>query len=96
MAELEEAVVVPDVKGIREQAEKLGYIVKQKGGSKASSPGSTVCHELISPGDPWHITSKSGEVGSRRRFWSRTFATEEEAVLACQKFCATMHVTCAG
>jgi hypothetical protein len=66
--------------GIREQAEKLGYIVKQKG-RLYSSPGSTVCHEHISHGDPWHITSNSGEFGSRgRRFWSRPFDTEEDAV----------------
>lgn len=75
MAELEEGVVVPDIEGIREQAEKLGYIVKQKGRIE-SSLGSTVCHEYISPWDPWHVTSNSGEFGSRQRpFRSRLFNT---------------------
>jgi hypothetical protein len=41
MAELEEAVVAPDVEGIREQAAKLGYIVKQKG-RREISPGSSL------------------------------------------------------
>ena len=80
MADLEEAVVVPDVEGIREQAEKLGYIVKQKGRIEWS-PGSAVSHEIISDWDPWHVTSSSGQFGSRQRpYRSRLFNTEAEAL----------------
>jgi len=81
MAELEEAVVVPDVEGIREQAAKLGYIVKQKAGRIEMIAGSTQYHEYINPWDPWHVTSNSGEFGSSQRpFRSRLFNTEEEAL----------------
>ena len=74
MAELEEAVVVPDVEGIREQAAKLGYIVKQKAGRIEMIAGSSQGHERISPWDPWHVTSNSGEFGSSQRpFRSRLF-----------------------
>jgi len=74
---LQEAAVVSE--DIREQAEKLGYIVKQKG-TLVNHLGSAQWHETISPWDPWHVTSNSGEFGSRRPFWSRPFATEEEAL----------------
>jgi hypothetical protein len=52
MAELEAAVAVTEE--IREQAEKLGYIVKQKG-SVSHIVGSSCSHEIISPWDPWHV-----------------------------------------
>jgi hypothetical protein len=78
MAELEEAVEVTE--DIREQAEKLGYIVKQKG-SMSHVVGSSCSREIISPWDAWHVTSNSGQFGSSQRpFRSRLFNTEEEAL----------------
>ncbi len=82
MSDLQEAEPIV-TEGIREQAEKLGYIVKQKGRPE-KEPLSTVWHEIVTPRDPWHITSRSA-LGSfsfsrSRPFRSRTFATEAEAL----------------
>jgi len=73
---LQEAVAVTE--NIREHAESLGYIVKQKG----TLLGSAQWHETISPWDPWHIISNSDSVfrSSRQPFRSRPFHTEEEAL----------------
>ena len=81
MANLQEAVAVTE--DIREQAEQLGYIVKQKG-TLTNYLGSAQWHETISSWDPWHVISNSHSgsfVFSRSRpFRSRLFATEEEAL----------------
>ena len=80
MADLQEAEPIV-TEGIREQAANLGYIVKQKGRLE-KQPLSTVWHEIVSPGDPWQITSNSasGSFSRSRPFRSRTFATEAEAL----------------
>src|SRR6266849_5570342 len=80
MSDLQEAEPIV-TEGIREQAAKLGYIVKQKGRLE-KQPLSTVWHEIVSPGDPWQITSNSasGSFSRSRPFRSRTFATEAEAL----------------
>jgi hypothetical protein len=77
MPDLQEAAVVTE--GIREQAEKLGYIVKQKG-TLENYLGSPQWHEIISHFDPWHVISNSDSVFSSRPFRSRPFNTEEEAL----------------
>src|SRR5256885_4112455 len=69
----------PTTEDIREQAAKLGYIVKQSGKSEWNSRSGS-WHEYAFAGDPWHITSESGKWSWQSPFRSRTFDTEAEAL----------------
>jgi hypothetical protein len=80
MPDLREAAVVTE--DIREQAEQLGYEVKQRTTNfYMGRPGGI--YGISNPSDPWHITCTKGIGGigsSENPFWSPPFDTKEEAI----------------
>jgi hypothetical protein len=78
MAESEEAVVVADVEGIREEASSLGYELKRKVDMLISSSGKSwpVSDDRPIAGEPCHIVSRYGPF---KGFWFGPYDTKEEA-----------------